>query len=108
MNRMRPSPFRLGCVLLVLSTGAAGAAVAPPVVVFDRDIAPLLAKRCLDCHAGSTPEGGLDLGRRASALKAIVPGKRGVSRLWKRVLADEMPPNKPLPDDEKQLLRAWL
>jgi hypothetical protein len=107
MNLMRPSPVsRLVCVLLILLL--AREASAAPAIDFDRDIAPLLARRCLDCHSGTAPEGKLDLSRKASALKTLAPGKKGASRFWKRILADEMPPNKPLPDAEKELLRAWI
>ncbi len=107
---MRFSPLsRLGCLFLApLFAGVADAAVAPPAIQFDRDIAPILARRCLDCHSGSTPEGKLDLSRRAAALKTLAPGKRGVSRFWRRIQEDEMPPSKPLPDDEKELIRAWI
>jgi Protein of unknown function (DUF1553)/Protein of unknown function (DUF1549)/Concanavalin A-like lectin/glucanases superfamily/Planctomycete cytochrome C len=107
---MRSSPVsRLGCLLLTLLIGdVADAAVAPDAIRFDRDIAPLLARRCLDCHSGPAPKGKIDLGKRAAALKTLVPGKRGVSRFWKRIRDDEMPPNKPLHATEKELLRAWI
>ena len=35
---------------------------------FDAAIAPILARRCLDCHSGSDPKGKLDLSKKASAL----------------------------------------
>ena len=95
---MRPS-----CLLLLLLFAGRSHAID-----FDRDIAPLLARRCLDCHSGTKPEGKLDLSRKASALKTLAPGKKGASRFWKRILADEMPPNKPLPDAEKELIRSWI
>ena len=71
-------------------------------VDFDRTVAPLLARRCLDCHSGADPKGKLDLSRKSSALAggesgaAIVPGKAEESLLWERVSADEMPPKAPL------------
>ena len=82
--------------------------------MFDARIAPIFARRCLDCHAGSDPKGQLDLSTRAMALAggeggaAIVPGKIGESLVWERVAADEMPPKKPLPDEEKAALREWI
>jgi hypothetical protein len=78
---------------------------------FDKVIAPLLARRCLDCHSGSKPRGKLDLTSRQTALaggKFIVPGKAEASLLWQHVNAGKMPPKKPLPATEKELLRSWI
>ncbi|MEX0717347.1 MAG: PSD1 and planctomycete cytochrome C domain-containing protein [Planctomycetaceae bacterium] len=83
---------------------------------FDRDVAPLLAGRCLECHDSVRREGNLDLTSRASALAggdggpAIVPGDPERSLLWSRVSAGEMPPDgrAPLGDDERERLRAWI
>ncbi|MHB8973981.1 MAG: DUF1553 domain-containing protein [Pirellulaceae bacterium] len=81
---------------------------------FDRDVAPLLARRCLDCHNATTKKGGLDLSRAAGALAggesglAILPGKPDDSLLWERIAANEMPPKNALPADEKALLRQWI
>ena len=69
---------------------------------FDVTVAPILARRCLDCQSGSDAKGKLDLSKRGAALaggksgRAIVPGKVGESLLWERVEADEMPPKSPL------------
>jgi len=81
---------------------------------FDKLIAPLLARRCLDCHGGAKPKGGLDLTRRQSAIDggnkgpAIVPGKSADSLLWQHVFKGAMPPKKPLPDEEKAIFKAWI
>jgi hypothetical protein len=81
---------------------------------FDAKVAPILARRCLDCHSGSDPKGKLDLSMRARALAggksgpAIVPGQLDESPLWERVDADEMPPKSPLPAAEKAMLRDWI
>src|SRR5436190_10975618 len=81
---------------------------------FDSAIAPLLARRCLNCHNQSEKKGGLDLGS-AKGLEAggdsgpvLVAGKLDESALWDRVSQNEMPPKKPLPDEEKDLLREWI
>ncbi|HET6425596.1 MAG TPA: c-type cytochrome domain-containing protein, partial [Planctomycetaceae bacterium] len=85
---------------------------APPD--FDREIAPLLARRCLSCHAGEGPKGGLDLTTRANALRggdsgpALAINDLPKSGLWQRIADDEMPPKHPLPAEEKALLHAWL
>ena len=81
---------------------------------FDRTIAPLLAKRCLDCHNTTDKKGGLDLSRREAALAGgesgvvLKPGQPDQSLLWERLAADEMPPKKPLPPAEKAVLKAWI
>ncbi|MBY0229821.1 MAG: DUF1549 domain-containing protein, partial [Gemmataceae bacterium] len=77
-------------------------------VDFQRDIAPLLARRCLECHSGADPKGALDLSRKASALEVLNPGKPGASGLYRRVRDDRMPPKHPLPADEKELVRRWI
>ena len=85
-----------------------------PAVKFDREIAPLLVRRCLDCHSGTEKKGGLDLSRVESVTKggesgaAIVPGKAAESLLWQRVRDGEMPPKKPLPKEEVELLKRWI
>jgi hypothetical protein len=96
-------------MVLWLMTLAAG---APPD--FDRDIAPLLARRCLSCHAGDGPKGNLDLTTRTNALRGGDSGPSlsvddlPKSNLWQRIADDEMPPKHPLPANEKALIQAWL
>lgn len=91
----------------------ASAADAPPVS-FDRDVAPLLARRCLDCHSGTEKKGGLDLSRLEAAMKGgesgavIVSTKAAESLLWQRVRDGEMPPKKPLPKEDVELLKRWI
>jgi hypothetical protein len=81
---------------------------------FDSRVAPILARRCLGCHNASDRKGGLDLSGRKAALtggdsgEVIAPGKPDDSLLIERIDADEMPPKKPLPADEKRLLREWV
>ncbi|MFM7148984.1 MAG: DUF1549 domain-containing protein, partial [Gemmataceae bacterium] len=77
-------------------------------VDFDRQIAPLLIRRCLDCHSGAGPKGDLDLALKKTALATVTPGKPDDSALWQRVRDDEMPPKKPLSAEEKNLLRRWI
>jgi len=85
-----------------------------PVQDFDRTVAPVLASRCLDCHAGPKAKGGLDLSRAQGVRTggdsgpALVSGKPDDSLLWQRIRDGEMPPKKPLADSEKKLLRDWI
>jgi len=83
-------------VLALFTVGNVNAAEPPD---FDKQLAPLLVKRCVGCHSGDDPKGDLDLTRKANVEPAAV---------WKRVAADEMPPKKSLTADEKALLKAWI
>jgi hypothetical protein len=83
--------------------------------LFETQIAPLLAKHCLDCHDSASMKGRLDLSRKELAFaggesgKAIVPGKVAESLLWKFVESDEMPKDQPpLSPRKKTLLREWI
>jgi mono/diheme cytochrome c family protein len=89
-------------------------AAEDPASFFDRQVAPLLATHCAECHHDDEPEGELNLLSQATARKggengpALVPGDLQKSLLWKRVAADEMPPEDPLGDREKQILKKWI
>jgi hypothetical protein len=99
-------------ILLILAVPVAGRAEGVPS--FEKDIAPLLARRCLACHQGDQPKGKLDLATKAGALRggkhghAIVPGRPDESLAWAHVESGHMPPKKPLPDTEKALLKRWI
>ncbi|MFM8274405.1 MAG: DUF1553 domain-containing protein [Gemmata sp.] len=97
---------RLPTALLVIVVTAEPGRAAPPD--FDRSVLPILASRCLQCHAGEDAKGGLDLTRHKTAGKAFVPGKPDESGLWKRVASHEMPPKKPLSDAERAVLKSWI
>ena len=93
------------CLFSAMATGSPAFAGGSE---FDRSVLPVLVSRCLECHSGEEPRGGLDLTRKKSASKAIVVGKAADSELWKRVNSGEMPPKKPLPESEKAVLKAWI
>lgn len=82
--------------------------------MFDRDIAPLLAHRCLDCHNENDKKGGLNLvtaaGARAGGDSGAVISEGQVEKsiLWQRIADEEMPPGKPLSSAEKELIRSWI
>src|SRR5262249_7336105 len=88
-------------------------------VSFDRDIRPILAARCLNCHGEKKQNGGLRLDAKAPAMRGgqggrvIVAGKATESRLYQRVTApnDEqrMPPTgERLSLAEVSALKAWV
>lgn len=114
------NPLRLAMGVALCATLSAGRAPAEqpaPSVDFDKQLAPLLVKSCLGCHAGADPAGGLNLASRAGVLAggesgaAIVPGSPDESTLLARVRAGEMPPADkaaPLMDEDCQRIADWI
>ncbi|MFP6617980.1 MAG: LamG-like jellyroll fold domain-containing protein, partial [Pirellulaceae bacterium] len=83
--------------------------------LFELQVAPLLARHCLECHDSVSRKGRLDLSRKTTALaggesgKAIVAGKPSESLLWEQVESGEMPKNRSvLSATEKKLLKEWI
>jgi len=92
--------------------------VGPGQVALYRDVvAPLLARRCGECHSGKHAEGDMrvdDLARLV-ADKDLVPGKPGDSPIVKRMAlpasdSDRMPPPEKPPADawEAAAVSAWV
>ncbi|HEV8059793.1 MAG TPA: c-type cytochrome domain-containing protein [Gemmataceae bacterium] len=88
-------------------------------VDFDREVQPILARRCLVCHSGSVTEGMLDLSKHAGILEggkrgmAIVAGKSADSLLIQlagKTKRPFMPPKKemPLAPEELAILKLWI
>ncbi len=111
MNFLPRLPLLAGWFVLISSGSTA---FSDDRESFDRSVAPILVRRCLDCHSGADPKGKLDLSRRAPAFEggeggaAITPGKLDDSLLWERVESGEMPPKNALPADEKAAIRDWI
>ena len=85
---------------------------------FEKQVRPLLAKRCYSCHSAKTEKlkGGLRLDSRSLLLKggdtgpAAVPGKPGESLLVDAINYGEvyqMPPKSRLPEKEVAVLTRW-
>ena len=92
---------------------------AEQIAFFEKDIRPILARRCYECHSAEskTLKGGLRVDHRAGVLQggdsgpAVVPGKPEESLLLAAVrYSDEiqMPPDGKLPDQELALLTEWV
>ncbi|MCA9247416.1 MAG: DUF1553 domain-containing protein [Planctomycetales bacterium] len=104
----------------VVACAALAADPAPPEVDFERDIQPLLAKHCYECHGPEAREGGLRLSNRREALlpadsgdPVIVPGDAEASSLLARAMSrdedEQMPPDGPrLADEQVAVLRRWI
>jgi mono/diheme cytochrome c family protein len=133
MNRWRPIVAMLLAGLAGIlggPTGRAGEADTgkpargPKPIDFTRDIRPILADRCYQCH-GPDPKqrkGKLRLDNRrdamapaASGSPALVPGNLDESELYRRITADDpeeqMPPagsKKELSAEEIARIKAWI
>ena len=93
-------------------------------VDFVRDVQPLLAEHCLECHGPDDSKGGLVLTTRELALKAlksgehgIIPGRPDESGVIARLLSadpdEQMPPPKhrekhPVKAGDIAVLRQWI
>ncbi len=120
-------PLLFGLAMLVglggLTSSVATAQTASDRVSFNRDIRPILSKRCFACHGPDEKQvkGGLRLDVRALALKrtdgqaAIVPKLPEASHVMTRITAkdpaDRMPPAEagdPLTPRQVDLIRRWI
>ncbi len=87
---------------------------------FDKDVRPILERRCTGCHGEEKTKGGLSMATLSDLMKGgddgavVVPGKSDESLLVKLIEHREkpfMPPAKegpPLTADEIKLIRAWI
>ena len=116
-------PTRISQALLLALFVARSAAGNPPVS-YQRDIQPIFAEHCTQCHGADESErkAGLRLDQRESALKvgdagiaAVVPGKPDESELIRRVTSndsnEQMPPPKhlkPLSPKQIDTLKQWI
>jgi hypothetical protein len=103
-------------------TGEPGAEPAESIS-FNRDIRPILSDKCFACHGPDSAARKADLRldtiddgeEHDGAYFAITPGDPDASELVTRIFSDhariQMPPpdfKRPLTDDEKALLVAWI
>lgn len=117
-------PRQIVYLTLALATLAPPALAADGPPTYERDVKPLLAKRCTACHNvrkidDADTSAGLALDTYEAALKGtkdhavIVPGKADGSELYKR-LGDpdddrRMPlADKALPGPDQTLIRRWI
>ena len=76
---------------------------------FNRDIAPLIAKRCLECHNERDIKGEVNL----TTHEGFTKGTKNGRLLLDLVTQGEMPPeqkglSQKLPDEEIRLLEEWV
>ncbi len=88
---------------------------------FAKDIGPILAKNCLECHGPEKQKGKLRLDSKEAAFKGgdsgkagVVPGKGADSRIYQVITLakghdDIMPPKgEPLSKATTDLIKAWI
>src|SRR5579862_8853552 len=104
-----------GAIFLPAGLRSQEAAAKP--VDFQKDVQPILAKKCVACHQGGAAPADLRLDSPAAISagsisgKVIVSGNAAASLLVQRITAKTgvgMPPTGPLPDDEIALITAWV
>ncbi|MDZ4783302.1 MAG: DUF1549 domain-containing protein, partial [Planctomycetia bacterium] len=102
----------LHIMLAVALLQASGAAAEGPD--FRDDVLPLLKLHCVRCHGPAKQAGELNLSLPTAIARggengpAVNTAEATSSLLWQRVESNEMPPEEPLPDDAKQILKQWL
>jgi cytochrome c553 len=106
---------------LVTLLASAAAGPGERTVDFNRDVRPILAARCFNCHGpdAESRKAGLRLDdpHEAKAIRAghaaIVAGDAQASEVWRRVISDDpderMPPKgTPLTTVERDTIKAWI
>jgi mono/diheme cytochrome c family protein len=99
-------------------TLAVTAATGKEQVLFSRDIAPVLAEHCTDCHGGTNPRANLSLETFRGLLDggdselALLPGKGADSLIVRKLkgdAGDRMPLQRPpLGDDVIARFETWI
>jgi hypothetical protein len=104
--------------MLTKKRPAGGAAAGGGSVSFERDVAPILAARCLNCHGANNPRGRLRMDTFDGIVQGggsgvlLVPNKPAESVLVQRISADgdeRMPKNAPaLSAEEIKKISDWI
>ena len=114
---------RTSCIWLIfLALCPIGILVHADEISFNRDVRPILADICFNCHGpdAAANEGGVRLDELKFAIlegdsgePTVVPGNADKSELIRRVMSmdDPMPPSdyeKQLTEKQKETLRRWI
>ena len=116
------STITLGLALFAVLTtvDAVAADPQPTKVVFLRDVAPILLRRCSGCHGGRVSRGGFRLHVFSELMRAgesgeasVVAGKPEASELYRRLVEKDPEARMPREDDplsasEIGAIRAWI
>ncbi|MGQ0635905.1 MAG: DUF1553 domain-containing protein [Planctomycetaceae bacterium] len=80
----------------------------------ERQALAILRTRCVECHSGEAPDGGLrlstweEVARGNKRGQVVFPGVPGSSLLWEMVAERKMPPEEPLEPEERAVLLDWI
>ncbi|MCB1212079.1 MAG: hypothetical protein KDK97_22340, partial [Verrucomicrobiales bacterium] len=95
-----------------------GDAQRAAMTYFEKEVRPILVKRCFECHSDTKQKGGLRvdhigyLKSGGDTGPALVPGKPEESALIEAVRYGnedfQMPPKRKLPDAEIAVLERWI
>jgi hypothetical protein len=113
---------RLWLLIGIALAALAPAPGAPPyqhTIDFARDIEPILAKNCYECHDAKKQKAHLRLDSAAAVMRGsengavVIPGNSEKSPIVRRLLGldgeDRMPKDEdPLPAAQIALIRAWI
>ena len=113
------SRFQRFFILIAAMATLPGRAAPVPPVHFSKDVLPILAHNCFECHAHGKKKGGLDMSTRETVLKggkngpAMVVNKSADSLLIQLIISSDpderMPSDKPaLAANEIATLKAWI
>ena len=103
---------------IVLTSGASRSAPQSIRLGYEKDIRPLIAEQCLDCHSQDKRKGGLSLATYADILDGgkdgpiVRPGNGAGSLMIHRLTGQtgpQMPKDGvPLSDQEIAMIRRWI
>ncbi len=103
--------------LMMFSVFAATVSAAERTISFAKDIQPVFAKSCWNCHSGAVQLSKLNLASREAALRGgahgvvLVPGEPNKSRLYRMVAGldqPSMPIGGKLSAEEIENFRLWI
>lgn len=86
------------------------ASAAEPILMFEKDVRPIVRAHCTHCHGEEEkPEGGVDLRLRRFMDELIVPGQPAKSKLVEVIRSGEMPEKgKPLTEAQLAVIEKWI
>ena len=109
-DTLRKRLLALSVTLVLLPAGLRGEEQSR----WEGEVVGLLRRQCVKCHGPAKQEGKLNLSTAAGVLKGgkdgpvVQPHDLAASLLWKKVSEEEMPPEAPLVQSERELLRKWI
>jgi len=92
-------------------------ASAEGIAFFEREVRPVLAEHCFQCHGPEVQRAGLRLDHRSAILAggesgpAAIPGEPGASRVVQAIQYTGrlmMPPDRKLPDEAIEAITDWI